>query len=447
MEPAMKLYSNRLAMIVFGAALTVNVSVYADNPQAVTPPKTTQQQQLSIKDVQRFTAAISQIKNYYVVSISDQELFNNAIRGMLEGLDPHSSFLDADEYKELTSSTRGEFAGLGLEVTMENGLVKVVTPIDETPGQKAGIKAGDMIVLIDNTPIKGMTLKDAVKKMRGQKGTAVDLTVVRQGVDKPLRFHLLRDVVLLKSVKAKMLEPGLGYVRIAQFQTTTADDLTKSINELKKDSGGKLNGLILDLRNNPGGLLDSAIAVSNIFLDSAKLKNKTIVYTKTRIPGADFSAKADSVDLLNGAPVVVLINQGSASAAEIVAGALQDQKRALLLGNQTFGKGSVQTVLPLDDSTAAILTTALYYTPNGRSIQATGITPDISIDDVKIDKNGNDKDIPSIRESNLIGHLANGNGITSKAAKNESADTLVYNDYALEEALHILKGLAIERNN
>ncbi|CAN5368540.1 S41 family peptidase [soil metagenome] len=406
---------------------------------------------LPVQDVQRFTSALSYIKQYYVEPAKDQKLFEDAIRGMVAGLDPHSSYLDEEEYKDLKAATKGEFSGLGLEVTLESGLIKVISPIDNTPAQIAGVLAGDVIVRIDETSVKDMTLSQAVKKMRGEKGSPITLTIVRQGQNQPLVLKLVRNVIHVVSVKSELLEDNYGYVRITQFQAQTAKNLIEALKNIdKKVPGGKgIKGLILDLRNNPGGLLDSAIDVADAFLDSRKLgKNKLIVYTKGRIPGSDFEATADTVDFINGKPVVILINQGSASGAEIVAGALQDHKRAILVGTDSFGKGSVQTVFPLDNNTGIKLTTALYFTPLGRSIQAEGIHPDVRVEDFKLADAGKyEQALNYLKEVDLEKHLANGNGrIDSKKSAavltQEGKDvSLARKDYQLYEALNMLKGM------
>lgn len=399
-----------------------------------------------LEDVQRFSNAIGEIKKYYVKPVDDKELFDNAIRGMLNGLDPHSSYLDEEEFKELQTSTSGEFGGLGLEVTMEEGIVKVVTPLVDTPAFKAGIKSGDYIIKLGKESVQGLSLKDAVNLMRGKAGSTIELTVLRKGVNKALTFDLIREVILIKSVQSKMLNPGYGYIRLTQFQALTGKDMLQAIEQLKQQSGGKLKGLVLDLRNNPGGLLDSAIQVSDAFLSKDKSgKQETIVSTKGRLPGSDFTALAKGVDILQNAPMVVLINNGSASAAEIVAGALKDNKRAVVLGTTSFGKGSVQTVLPLDNKTGIKLTTALYYTPSGTSIQAKGIVPDILVNEVDIPKNsGKNNNITGFSEANLNGHLLNKNN-AEKLEKNAKAkmDDLMHSDYQLYAALTVLEGMAL----
>jgi carboxyl-terminal processing protease len=403
-----------------------------------------------LEDVQRFSNAIGEIKKYYVKPIDDKELFNNAIRGMLSGLDPHSSYLDEEEFKELQTSTSGEFGGLGLEVTMEDGVVKVVTPLVDTPAFKAGIKSGDYIIKLGKESVQGLSLKEAVNLMRGKPGSTIELTVLRKGTNKALTFDLIREIIQIKSVQSKLLSPGYGYIRLTQFQALTGKDMLLAIEQLKQQSGGQLKGLILDLRNNPGGLLDSAIQVSDAFLGKDKSgKPEKIVSTKGRLPGSDFTALSKGIDVLNNAPMVVLINNGSASAAEIVAGALKDNKRAVVIGTKSFGKGSVQTVLPLDNKTGIKLTTALYYTPSGTSIQAQGITPDIIVSELEIPKTtGKQKDLTGFSEANLSGHLINKDNENGsiKNDKNELS-TLLHSDYQLYTALTVLEGMALANRN
>lgn len=436
--------------LYFGA-ITVWVSTSLLFPlQAYTAEETTTTKRIPMEDVQRFSNAIGQIKKYYVKPVDDKELFDNAIRGMLSGLDPHSTYLDEDAFKELQTSTSGEFGGLGIEVTMEDGVVRVVTPLVDTPAFKAGIKAGDYIIKLGNQSVQGISLKEAVELMRGKEGTTLDLTILRKGESKPLNFSLVREKILIKSVKSKLLDDGYGYVRLTQFQAMTGEDMEKAISQLKQQSGGKLKGLILDLRNNPGGLLDSAIQVSDAFLDTNKSsKPELIVYTQGRLPGSKFTALANPGDILNNAPLVVLINNGSASASEIVAGALKDNKRAIILGTQSFGKGSVQTVLPLDDKRGIKLTTALYYTPAGTSIQAKGITPDIVVEEIAVPKaDPKAGGFAGFSEADLSGHLLNKDEKGEQTSANESVkddQALLHEDYQLYAALTILKGLAVAK--
>jgi carboxyl-terminal processing protease len=396
---------------------------------------------LPVEELRTFSDVFGRIKNDYVVDVDDKELIENAIRGMLSGLDPHSSYLDAEQFSELQVGTTGQFGGLGIEVGMEDGFVKVIAPIDDTPAQRAGIQAGDLVIRLDDTPVKGMTLSDAVKIMRGEPGTDIILTIVRDGVDSPLKITITRDIIKVKSVRSRMLEPGYGYLRISQFQSKTADNLVDAINDLKKENDGKLDGLVLDLRNNPGGVLNGAVAVSDAFLTKGM-----IVYTEGRIADSKLRFNATPDDILDEAALVVLVNQGSASASEIVAGALQDHGRAIIMGAKTFGKGSVQTILPLSSNSALKLTTARYYTPSGRSIQAEGITPDIELKQVKMA--AVDREFEPLKEANLSNHLDNGHGKKKKPVEKAGDDKeengeLIKDDYMLYEALNLLKGLAI----
>jgi len=399
-----------------------------------------------LEDVQRFSNALSQIKKYYVKPITDKELFDNAIRGMLSGLDPHSSYLDEKDFNELQTATNGEFGGLGLEVTMEEGVIRVISPLAGTPAGKAGMKPGDYIIKLGDRSIQGMSLQDAVNLMRGKVGSKIDLTVIRKGAKKPLHFALVREKIIIQSVQSKLLDNQYGYIRLAQFQALTNEDMLKAIKNLKQDAGGKLTGLILDLRNNPGGLLDSAIQISDAFLGlDQKGKQETVVYTEGRLPGSKFTALSTPGDVLERAPMVVLINNGSASAAEIVAGALKDNKRAVIVGTKSFGKGSVQTVLPLDEKRGIKLTTALYYTPSGRSIQAKGIQPDIVVEELVIDKNRNEAKLSGLSEADLQGHILVNNQSSEDAQKKltDNDEKLLHDDYQLYTALTILKGLVI----
>lgn len=411
-----KLFSSTLALVY---ALTLMLPLTAFSAEE-TNSNYSNTKRIPLEDVQRFSNAIGEIKKYYVKPVDDKELFDNAIRGMLTGLDPHSSYLNEEEFKELQTSTSGEFGGLGIEVTMEEGVVKVITPLVDTPAFKAGIKSGDYIIKLGKESVQGLSLKDAVNLMRGKPGTTIELTILRKGVNKPLTFDLIREVIQIKSVKSKMLSEGYGYIRLTQFQALTGKDMIKAIEQLKQQAGGKLKGLVLDLRNNPGGLLDSAIQVSDAFLGNDKAgKQEMIVYTEGRLPGSKFTALANPGDVLDNAPIVVLINNGSASASEIVAGALKDNKRAIILGTKSFGKGSVQTVLPLDGKTGIKLTTALYYTPSGVSIQAKGIIPDIIVEEVDVPKNAVKKDtLAGFTEADLNGHLINKDNSENTESKN-----------------------------
>ncbi len=393
------------------------------------------------EDLRVFAEVFGRIKSDYVEPVADKKLLEQAIRGMLGGLDPHSSYLNEEDYKEIRVGTSGEFGGLGIEVGIEDGFIKVIAPIDDTPAARAGIRSGDLIIKLDDKPVKGMSLDEAVGLMRGKPGTSITLTIMREGRDKPLALSVERAVVKVVSVKDRMLEPGYGYVRVSQFQSHTSEDMIKAINGLKRKAGGQLKGLVLDLRNNPGGVLNSAVAVSDAFLTGG-----VIVYTEGRVKDSELKFQAAPDDVLDGAPIVVLVNGGSASASEIVAGALQDHKRAVIMGRQTFGKGSVQTIIPVNERIALKLTTARYFTPNGHSIQAEGIKPDIELQEVKVATT--EAAQSGVKESDLTGHLENPNG--KKPAKDKKKPDedkpLVEQDYELGEALNLLKGLSIIRS-
>jgi carboxyl-terminal processing protease len=388
--------------LVAGTLLALNLPAIAQR-EAKAP--------LPVEELRQFSEVFSAIKSAYVEPVEDKKLITEAINGMLAGLDPHSSYLDAEGFKELTIGTQGEFGGLGIEVGVEDGFVKVITPIDDTPAARAGIKSGDLIIKIDGTPARGMSLSDAVKRMRGKPHTNIVLELARKGEAKPMVVSLVRETIKVQSVRSKMIEPGYGYVRVSQFQEHTGELLAKQLEALYKN--GPLKGLVLDMRNDPGGLLNSAVGVSAAFLPS----NALVVSTDGRTEDAKHKFFASAEDYLRGTredylrnlppgvktvPMTVLVNDSTASASEIVAGALQDYKRAIIMGSQTFGKGSVQTIIPLGNNTAIKLTTARYYTPNGRSIQVKGVTPDIVVDDP-------DAPPPSvrIREADLEKHLIN----------------------------------------
>lgn len=427
-----------IGILTLGLFLPLKIAVAAD---------TRPEQPIQMEDVQRFSNAINQIKRYYVKPTEDKELFDDAIRGMLSGLDPHSAYLDEAAYNDLRSSTSGEFGGLGIEVTMENGAVKVVTPLVDSPAYRAGIKSGDYIVKLGKKAVQGMSLQDAVQIMRGKAGTPIDLTVLRKGESSPMKFSIIRERIQIKSVKSKLLENKYGYIQLTQFQATTGQNMLEHIDKLKQEANGPLAGVILDLRNNPGGLLDAAIQVSDAFIHNDKQgEEELIVYTQGRLPGTKFTALANPGDVLDKAPLIVLINNGSASASEIVAGALKDNKRAIILGTKSFGKGSVQTVLPLDSKRAIKLTTALYFTPSGKSIQAKGIIPDILIEQLKVSQHA--KKGEALSESSLQGHLLNANGKVEEIEPEKSSPdskSLMETDYQLYAALTILKGLSVAK--
>ena len=394
---------------------------------------------IPLDEIRIFTEIFSKIKSDYVENIDDKVLLKNAIHGMLQGLDPHSVYLDKEAYKELQEGTSGEFGGLGIEVGYEDGFVKVISPIDDTPAQKAGIKAGDLIIRIDGKSAKGISLMDAIKMMRGKPGSEIELTIVREGEEKPFNVSIVRDVITIINVKTKIIEPGFGYVRISNFQIHTVKDLSKSLKNLEKENNYALRGLVLDLRNNPGGLLNAAVGVSDLFLN-----NGLIVYTEGKIKDSNLKFNAKQNELLKHIPIIVLVNGGSASASEIVAGALQDHKRAIIMGERTFGKGSVQTILPMNDETALKLTTARYYTPSGRSIQASGIEPDMIVRNIQFNiKNDSNISTGLIKEADLSGHLDEETTEDNSKKGNDDNSSLIETDYQLYEALNVLRGLSI----
>ncbi len=353
------------------------------------------------ENLEVLTNVLALVQKNYVDPVTTKQLIDGAVTGMLNALDPHSAYLPPEMYRELQVDTRGSFGGLGIEITVRNGILTVVSPIEDTPAYRAGIRSGDQIVKIGDEFAKDMPLVEAVKKMRGRKGTSINLTIRREGAAKFIELRLTREVIKIQSVKARLLEKGYGYVRVTQFQERTDDDLQKALRKLADENGSPLAGLVLDLRNNPGGLLTQAIKVTDEFIDSG-----VVVYTDGRLENQKQKYFAHKAGAAADFAMVVLVNGGSASASEIVAGALQDHKRAVLLGTQTFGKGSVQTILPLDDNAAIRLTTARYYTPNGRSIQATGITPDIVMENVPAHAKANGRPMPPIvREENLPRHF------------------------------------------
>jgi len=450
--------------VVLGVMVSLNFSAVAQR-EASSP--------LPIEDLRVFTEVFARIKSDYVEPVEDRKLFNQAINGMLSGLDPHSSYLDQEAFKELQVGTQGEFGGLGIEVGMEDGLVRVVSPIDDTPASRAGLRPGDLIIRLDDTPVKGMSLNDAVRRMRGKPNTPITLTLVRRGEDKPVVVTLMRAVIKVQSVRSAVMEPGYGYIRLTQFQERTGENLAAAIERVWKENNGAMRGLILDLRNDPGGLLNGAVAVSAAFLPT----NALVVYTDGRAPDSRMKLNASPEFYLRGAtqidylrslpkdvksvPLVVLINGGSASASEIVAGALQDHKRATIIGTQSFGKGSVQTILPLTNNTAIKLTTARYFTPNGRSIQAKGITPDVVVEDPS-----NPSDNQRVREADLDRHLSDGKSGDAKPAakprveqkkdeparpraepiKLEPGQVFSREDFQLMQALNHLKGQPVLRD-
>ena len=386
------------------------------------------------ESLETFTNILAIIKKNYVDEVNTKELLLGAINGMLHSMDPHSAYLNPELYKELQADTRGKFGGLGIEITMRGGILTVVSPIEDTPAFRVGIKSGDQIVKIESEFTRDMTLLEAVKKMRGPKGTKIKISIKRKGESELLDFTIVRDTINVKSVRSRVLEEGYGYVRLAQFQERSGQDLQTVLEELSSKKGG-IKGLVLDLRNNPGGLLTQAVRVTDLFLNSGLL----IVYTEGRLDNQKQKYIARKGGSWTEFPLVVLVNGGSASASEIVAGALQDHKRAVILGTKTFGKGSVQTILPLDDHSALRLTTARYFTPKGRSIQATGIIPDIVMENVpRQESRAKEKSRPKLREENLPGHLENQKDEKEKPAQEK--DDKIKNDAQLLRALELLKG-------
>ncbi len=463
----MSLFYRQLPMFILGALLGTLIAlghgVFANKEDGAAA-------KLPVEELRAFSEVYSKIKEDYVEEVGDDKLLEYAIEGMLSGLDPHSAYLNPDDFNEMQVGTSGEFGGLGIEVGMEDGFVKVIAPIDDTPAQRAGIEAGDLIVKLNEVNVKGLTLNEAVKIMRGKPGEEITLTIVREGKEKPLKIKIVRDIIRVKSVRGRMLEPGYAYLRVSQFQTHTVEDLQKKIQELLTENSGELKGVVLDLRNNPGGILNAAVGVADIFL-----KDGLIVYTKGRVKDSEMRFTARPKDLLEDTAMVTLVNNGSASASEIVAGALQDHKRSLIMGSRTFGKGSVQTILPMNDTKSAIkITTARYYTPSGRSIQAEGIVPDIALNKVEIASVQVEDEDHRIREADLKGHLnkdkeadkvptlpvkpnstaptEDNNDGAAQPTENKSEKTekdenepLIKKDYALHEALSLLKGLSIMR--
>ncbi|MBB3190115.1 S41 family peptidase [Halomonas cerina] len=385
---------------------------------------------LPVAEIQAFAEVFERIKRAYVEEIDDATLLRNAMRGMLSELDPHSTYLDQAAYQSLQESTQGEFGGVGIEVGKRDGQLTVITPIDDTPASRAGLQAQDVILRIDDTPTEGLSLQEAVDLMRGAPGTAIRLTILRQGEEAPRTLELTRKIIRTESVKQELLEPGYGYLRISQFQARTGEQVVDALAALTRD--GPLEGLVLDLRNNPGGVLQAAVDVADAFLDSG-----LIVYTEGRLPDTQMSFSASSETTAPDVPLVVLINGGSASAAEIVAGALQDQRRGVVMGTESFGKGSVQQIMPLGNDEGLKLTTALYFTPGGRSIQAQGIAPDVEVVRGRLEvAEGNGL---QVREADLEGHLDAGE---DRRRRGEMSERL-REDYQLGEALNLLKALNV----
>jgi len=403
MRSKLEKFTLMLGGAIVGILISINLPVFADKTKSSTLP---------IEELRTFAEVYGRIKSDYVEPIEDKKLINEALNGMLSGLDPHSTFLDLDHFKDLEMGTSGEFGGLGIEVGMQDGFVLVISPIEDTPAYKAGLKSGDLIMKLDSTDVKGLTLNEAVKLMRGKPSTTIKLQILRKGVDSPFELKVTRAKIKTKSVKAKLIEPNYAYIRITQFQERTGEDLAKALKKLRAENKFAFNGIILDMRNNPGGLLNSSVAVSAAFLKEGQL----VVYTEGRAPDSKMNLTTSPENFIRNnseknnylkklpadiknTPMVVLINNGSASASEIVAGALQDHKRALVVGTRSFGKGSVQSILPMANGTAIKLTTARYFTPNGRSIQGKGIVPDVVVED--------GMENIAMRESDLKNSLSN----------------------------------------
>ncbi|MSR11478.1 MAG: S41 family peptidase [Gammaproteobacteria bacterium] len=418
-----------LSTMLLSSLLGSSIAFAQSEPPTAAP-------QLPLNEVRMFTEALDRIRMSYVEEIDDVTLLENAIRGMLAGLDPHSAYMSGADYDLLQETTTGEFGGLGIEVGRQDGYIRVISPIDDSPAARAGIQAGDLIIEINNKPLREMSPDEAANMMRGEPGSEVTITIAREGQE-PFDLTIVREVIAINSVRSRILEPDYAYVRISVFRVNTGEELEKEIQKLQTDNAN-LKGIVLDLRNNPGGVLQAAVGVVDAFVSEGR-----IVYTKGRLQEGDMEFMATPQNVSNDVPLVVLINGGSASASEIVAGALQDHGRAIIMGTRSFGKGSVQTVLPLDEKRAIKLTTSLYYTPSGRSIQAQGIMPDIVVDEAFVTRRS--RDVAQYNESDLQGHLQNGNGdaeITDEMAQALiSAEEVLVNDYPLNEALNVLKGI------
>ena len=432
MHPHFFISSRKLADIAIATGVCL-LSLFG-MPSQAQDTVTEEDLPLPLEEVRIFTQVLEQIRSAYVEELDDKTLLENAVRGMLSGIDPHSTYLVNEAYDSLQENTTGEYGGLGVEISVENGTIVIIAPMEDSPAERAGVEAGDIIIKIDDTPTRDVTIPDTVDLMRGEPGTSITLTIVREGVIEPLELVVTREIITSRSVRYRNLEPGYGYIRIAQFMVGTGEQTREALVSLHEDNE-PLKGLVLDLRNNPGGVLGGAVEVVDAFIDDG-----LIVYTQGRLENSGAEFKATPNNPSQGVPLIVLINGGSASASEIVAGALQDHKRAIIMGTQSFGKGSVQTVLPLTEDRAIKLTTALYYTPGGRSIQALGITPDITVDRGQVTSIA---DSAAYRESDLTGHLANGNGTPTGTTGQTQALRVLVNDYQLNEALNLLKGLNI----
>ncbi len=436
-------FKKPLLLAIFSTFLSLSLQVNAETAAEK------QRLEAFFKDLEAFTVVFSDIKQLYVDDVENKELFNNAIKGMVSGLDPHSVYLEPKEQKSLMEGASGKFGGLGIVISKKDDGIQVISPIDDTPAYKAGIQAGDLIIKIGDKPVRGMTLEDGVDLMRGEPGTDIQITILRKN-QKPFKVDITREIITIVSVKGYLLEENIGYVRISSFQGPTANLLKETIDKLVEKNGNYLKSLILDLRNNPGGVLNGAVDVSNLFIDKLGL----VVYTEGRIKSSNLKFKTKRGDILLDSPMVVLINEGSASASEIVAGALQDHKRAIIMGSTSFGKGSVQTIIELDEGYGLKVTTARYYTPNGRSIQAKGIVPDIELKNISLE-NEKEASIVDIKENDLDGHLEeetpdnmSADEIIDAQEKNqasmdEKAIERLKKDYFVHEATNLLKALTV----
>ena len=414
------------------------LSLLALAPGLAAEPAEKAQAPLPLEDLRTFTRVFDHIRNGYIDEVSDSQLLEYAIKGMLTELDPHSSYLDKTAYENLQVNTTGEFGGVGVEIGLENGFIKIISPIDGTPAQRAGIEAGDLIMRLDDKPVKGMSISEAVDMMRGPKGSKLRMHILRSGVEKPFEVTIERDIIKVQSVRTRLIDKDYLYVRMAQFQLDSGKDLMRRITE-QMVKHPQIKGIVLDLRNNPGGVLQASVEVADAFLDAG-----LVVYTEGRIENSNTRYQANPGDITQGLPLVVLINEGSASASEIVAGALQDHKRAVIMGTRSFGKGSVQTVIPITEEKAVKLTTALYFTPSGRSIQAQGIEPDVVVEraEVKAIRAG-----ATPTEADLSGHLRNRNGGSESDSRSRQQERSAEapGDNQLQEAVNLLKGLHIFR--
>ncbi|MBE8719073.1 S41 family peptidase [Cellvibrio polysaccharolyticus] len=433
------LYASLNRLLLIAGVLALPLGVFAAAPKS----DESGEGLLPLEDLRMFTRVYDHIRSGYVEEISDSKLLEYAIKGMLSELDPHSAYLDKKAFEDLQVNTTGEFGGVGIEIGQENGFIKVISPIDGTPAQKAGIETGDLIIRLDDKPVKSMSLNEAIQMMRGPKGSELILTIMRSGVEKPFDVVILRDTIKVQSVRTRIMDDDFLYIRIAQFQIDSGRDTARRVRE-QLEKTPNLKGIILDLRNNPGGVLQASVEVVDAFLDTG-----LVVYTEGRLENSDINYTASSGDASNGLPIVVLINEGSASASEIVAGALQDHKRAVIMGTRSFGKGSVQTVIPISESRAIKLTTALYYTPGGRSIQAQGIEPDVIVERAEVTALKAAGPVPT--EADLAGHLQNKKGGEEVGSKSREQTRTVSiadpsrKDNQLQEALNLLKGLHIFR--